>query len=99
VDFFHFKSHKGDYCHTKTNPNTHQELNDAANLSVCEQRFKYVARHKHSFRYVNQARFKFMLAMLAWLDHTCREAGMLGGSTGSSGSKQQQQQKPGVCRE
>ena len=64
VDHFHFKSHKGAYCHTHTNPYSHQELKGGANLSVCEQRFKYIAQHKKSFRYMNQARFNFMLAVV-----------------------------------
>jgi hypothetical protein len=43
VDHFHFKSHKGAYCKTYTNPYSHKELKDGANLAVCEQRFKYIA--------------------------------------------------------
>lgn len=39
--------------------------------------FKYVARHKRSFRYMKQGRFNFMLAMLAWLDHRARDEGVL----------------------
>ena len=55
----------------------HKELKDGANLSVCEQRFKYIARHKTGFRYMNQARFNFMLAMVVWLDHKARRDGLL----------------------
>jgi hypothetical protein len=77
VDHFHFKSHKGKYCATNTNPGTHKELKGGANLSICEQRFKYVARHKRSFRYMNEARFRFMLAMIVRLDHKARRDGFL----------------------
>jgi hypothetical protein len=28
-----------------------------------------IKKHKKSFRYMNQARFNFMLAMVVWLDH------------------------------
>jgi len=79
VDFFHFdKNHKGDYCRTMTNPHRWKELNtEEANLSVCEQRFKYVAPHKKSCRYMNSVRFNFTLAMLAWLDHKARAEGLL----------------------
>lgn len=51
VDHFHFKSHKGTYCKEFTDPYKHKVLNGGANLSVCEQRFKYIAQHKKSFRY------------------------------------------------
>jgi hypothetical protein len=70
VDHFHFKSHKGGYCHTQTNPYSHKELNGGANLLVCESRLKYIAQHKKSFKYMNQARFNFMLAMVV-----CRPPG------------------------
>lgn len=77
VDHFHFKSHKGAYCKEYTDPYKHKVLNGGANLSVCEQRFKYIAQHKKSFRYLNQARFNFMLAMVVWLDHKARRDGLL----------------------
>lgn len=74
VDHFHFKSHKGAYCHQHTKPYDHTELKGGANLSVCEQRFKYIAQHQKRFRYMNQARFNFMLAM--WFGWITRPGGM-----------------------
>lgn len=48
-----------------------------ANLSICEQRFRHIARHRHSFRFMNRQRFRFMLMALAWFDHQARDSGLM----------------------
>jgi hypothetical protein len=78
VDKFHFnKNHKGKFCSKYTNPYTVQELQAAdINLSVAEQRFKQVARHKHHMNAMNKNRFRFMLMKLADLDMEFRRLGL-----------------------
>jgi hypothetical protein len=71
VDFFHFReNHTGAYCMRETNPHKYPVLTDPrnqVNMSIAEQSFKYVARFKHAFRYMNYRRFNFMLLLVCWL--------------------------------
>lgn len=78
VDVFHFQhNHKGKFCHKHCNPFKVQELTDLKaegkrNLSLAEQRFKQVARHKSSFNRMNRQRFGFMLSKICDLDCKAR---------------------------
>jgi hypothetical protein len=50
VDKFHFKkNHVGRWCLKNTNPYAYKELEDA-NMSICEQRFKWWGGFKRSLR-------------------------------------------------
>ena len=49
VDRFHFKTHVGNWCRTNVNPHNVPQL-QGANMSICEQKFKHVARNKHWMR-------------------------------------------------
>ncbi|GAQ91126.1 hypothetical protein KFL_007310030 [Klebsormidium nitens] len=50
VDKFHFKkNHVGRWCAENTNPYKHPEL-EAANMPVCEQRFKWWGQFRNSLR-------------------------------------------------
>lgn len=73
VDKFHFnENHTGAYCARHCSPHSVPEL-IKANTQVAEQSFKYVARFKHSFRYMNKQRFNFMLMMVCKLSRELRE--------------------------
>jgi hypothetical protein len=71
VDKFHFKrNHIGRWCLKNTNPYTHKELK-TANMSICEQRFKWWGGFRRSFRYLEISQFpclqhyKFLLSSRA----------------------------------
>jgi hypothetical protein len=73
VDRFHFKSHKGAWCHANVNPYSNRTLLEldkqgSTNLSLAEQLFSKIARLKHFMQYMHQVRFSFMLTKLADLD-------------------------------
>jgi hypothetical protein len=77
VDHFHFKSHKGGYCHTQTNPYSHKELNGGANLWCANHGSSILHSIRRASSTWNQARFNFMLAMVVWIDHQARRDGLL----------------------
>lgn len=75
VDKFHFnENHTGDYCTANCSPHALPELDDVtANTQVAEQSFKNLAEFKKVFRYMNKARFNFMLMLVCKLTRELRE--------------------------
>jgi hypothetical protein len=58
----HFDTnHTGKYCTLNCSPYKHPKLK-TANMSVCEQRFKWLGRFSPAFRYANSVRFNFVVA-------------------------------------
>jgi hypothetical protein len=83
-DTFHFdKNHKGAYCHQRCNPHKVEALNaikgtrGGRNLSMAEQQFSILGRHRRSLNHMNRARFQFMLMKIADLDHAARKEGVV----------------------
>jgi len=66
VDRFHWRNHKNThkYCQEFCNPNENDRL-DGANTEICEQSFRWFARHKYSINNMTPARFRFFLTILA----------------------------------
>lgn len=73
VDKFHFnKNHPGENCAANCSPHALPEL-DHANTEVAKQNFKNLAEFKKVFRYMNKARFNFMLMLVCKLTRELRE--------------------------
>ena len=66
VDRFHWKNHKGThkYCTDHCNPADNHRI-DEANTEICEQSFRWFARHKYSVNHMSPARFTFFFLVLA----------------------------------
>jgi len=66
VDRFHWKNHKGThtYCTKHCNPGDNRRI-DGANTEICEQSFRWFARHKYSVNHMSPARFTFFFLILA----------------------------------
>ncbi|GAQ84248.1 hypothetical protein KFL_001820010 [Klebsormidium nitens] len=74
VDKFHYsKNHVGKWCKENVSPFLYPEL-EGANMSVCEQRFKWFGKYRWLARNMNQRRFQFLLLILTKLDHLQRDA-------------------------
>jgi hypothetical protein len=72
VDKFHFDTnHTGKYCTLHCSPYKFPQLKHA-NMSVCEQRFKWLGKFSSAFRYMNRVRFNFMLLLLTLTDNDIR---------------------------
>jgi hypothetical protein len=66
VDRFHWRNHKDThaYCTEFCNPYNNSRL-DGANTEICEQSFRWFARHKYSINNMTPGRFRFFLTILA----------------------------------
>ena len=66
VDRFHFKKHKrtNGYCQEHCNPKDNESIVNA-NTEICEQSFRWFARHKYSLNHMSPARFRFFLLLMA----------------------------------
>jgi hypothetical protein len=66
VDRFHWKNHKDThvYCRQNCNPDKNKRL-DGANTEICEQSFRWFARHKYSINNMTPGRFRFFLTIIA----------------------------------
>lgn len=66
VDRFHWKNHKNShrYCVEHCNPDTNSRIR-GANTEICEQSFRWFARHKYSVNQMTPGRFTFFLLILA----------------------------------
>ena len=66
VDRFHWRNHKSThgYCREHCNPHENEEIKEA-NTEVCEQSFRWFARHKYSLNHMTPARFLFFLIVIA----------------------------------
>ena len=66
VDRFHWRNHKDShkYCRDHCNPNNNTRL-EGANTEICEQSFRWFARHKYSINNMTPARFRFFLTIIA----------------------------------
>ena len=66
VDRFHWKNHKGShkYCTDHCNPDHNRRI-DGANTEICEQSFRWFARHKYSVNHMTPGRFTFFSLILA----------------------------------
>jgi hypothetical protein len=83
VDGFHFTGHKGKFCAKFCNPYSNPvirnaQAGNALNLSIAEQQFKRIAKHRHHMNSMNKWRFRFMLLELCRLDHLFRSMGLFG---------------------
>jgi hypothetical protein len=62
VDRFHFRSHKDSHEYCKQNCDPSKNLNIVgANTEICEQSFRWFARHKYSLNYMSPAQFWFIM--------------------------------------
>ena len=66
VDRFHWRNHKGShkYCTDHCNPDHNRRI-DGANTKICEQSFRWFARHKYSVNHMTPGRFTFFFLILA----------------------------------
>mmetsp|Transcript_29529 Transcript_29529/g.60372 ORF Transcript_29529/g.60372 Transcript_29529/m.60372 type:complete len:772 (+) Transcript_29529:124-2439(+) len=66
VDRFHWKNHvKGhEYCQEHCNPYENKDI-EGANSEICEQSFRWFARHKYSVNHMSPARFRFFMLIIA----------------------------------
>jgi hypothetical protein len=66
IDRFHWKNHvKGHlYCQEHCNPSDNKDI-EGANSEICEQSFRWFARHKYSVNHMSPARFLFFMLVIA----------------------------------
>ena len=69
---FYWKNHKGarepaSYCGKNCNPKKCAALSDKMNTEAAEQAFAWLARSKHVFRHMNEARFMYVMLRLMTL--------------------------------
>ena len=66
VDRFHWGNHVKThaYCTENCNPSDNQR-SVGANTEICEQSFRWFARHKYSLNHMSPARFRFFLLLIA----------------------------------
>ena len=66
VDRFHWKNHTGAFCKRNNNPYKCEQA-DKNKTEKCEETFQWLARSKHLYRKMNEARFMFI--MLRMMHH------------------------------
>jgi hypothetical protein len=64
VDRFHFKNHIGKFCKLWVDPAKCVELGGNTQTEAAEQSFAWLARSKHTLRYMSEGRFQFMVLHL-----------------------------------
>ena len=64
VDRFHWRNHTGAFCKRNVNPKKCRALGPRSNTEAAEITFSWLARMKHIFKGMNEARFMFTMLRL-----------------------------------